>query len=50
MERRVYELLAERLPRSTVISVAQRPSVLQYHARLWKLSPRDHGPSSLQAA
>ena len=50
MEKRVYELLAERLPRSTVISVAQRPSVLRYHARLWKLSPQDHGPSTLQAA
>lgn len=49
-EQRVYELLAERLPRSTVISVAQRPSVLRYHARLWKLAPHDHGPSSLQAA
>jgi len=50
MEKRVYDLLAERLPHSTVISVAQRPSVLRYHTRFWKLSPRDHGPSSLLAA
>ena len=50
MEKRVYDLLAERLPRSTVISVAQRPSVLRYHPRLWKVTPHDHGPASLQAA
>ena len=50
MEKRVYELLAERLPRSTVISVAHRPSLMPYHTRFWKLSPHDHGPASLQAA
>jgi len=50
MEKRVYELLAQRLPRSTVISVAHRPSLLPYHTRLWQLSPHDHGPASLQAA
>jgi putative ATP-binding cassette transporter len=50
MEKRVYDLLAQRLPDSTVISVAQRPSVLRYHTRFWNLSPRDHGPSSLLAA
>ncbi len=50
MEKRVYELLAERLPRSTVISVAHRPSLTPYHTRFWKLSPHDHGPASLQAA
>ena len=50
MEKRVYELLAERLPKSTIISVAHRPSLIPYHSRLWKLSPHDHGPASLQAA
>jgi putative ATP-binding cassette transporter len=50
MEKRVYELLAERLPRSTVISVAHRPSLMPYHTRFWKLSPHDRGPASLQAA
>jgi putative ATP-binding cassette transporter len=50
MEKRVYELLAERLPRSTIISVAHRPSLLPYHNRRWQLSPHDHGPASLKAA
>jgi putative ATP-binding cassette transporter len=50
MEKRVYELLAERLPRSTVISVAHRPGLVPYHTRLWNLVPHDHGPGSLQAA
>jgi putative ATP-binding cassette transporter len=50
MEKRVYELLAERLPRTTLISVAHRPAVEAYHARRWTLAPRDHGPASLQAA
>ena len=50
MERRVYALLAERLPRTTVISVAHRPEVATYHTRRWTLSPTDHGPSSLRAA
>jgi putative ATP-binding cassette transporter len=50
MEKRVYELLAEKLPESTVISVAHRPSLLPYHSRLWRISPHDVGPASLQAA
>ena len=50
MEKLVYELLAARLPKATIISAADRPSVIPYHSRVWKLSPRDHGPSSLQAA
>jgi putative ATP-binding cassette transporter len=35
MEQRVYELLAERLPRMTVVSVAHRPEVADYHRRRW---------------
>jgi putative ATP-binding cassette transporter len=50
MEKRVYELLAEKLPSSTVISVAHRPSLLPYHTRLWRIAPHDAGPASLQAA
>jgi putative ATP-binding cassette transporter len=49
-EKRVYELLAERLPRATVISIAHRPEVAAYHTRRWTLAPRDHGPAVLQAA
>jgi putative ATP-binding cassette transporter len=49
-EERVYGLLAQRLPHTTVISVAQRPSVLRFHTRHWTLLPQDHGASILQTA
>jgi len=50
MEKRVYELLAERLPRSTVISIAQRAAVEAYHARRWTVATHENEPASLQAA
>jgi putative ATP-binding cassette transporter len=50
MERRVYELLAERLPRTTVITAAHRPAVVAYHARRWSIAPQDGGPGRLLAA
>jgi putative ATP-binding cassette transporter len=50
MERRVYDLFAERLPAAMLISVAHRPAVEAYHARRWVLSPRDHGPAVLEPA
>jgi vitamin B12/bleomycin/antimicrobial peptide transport system ATP-binding/permease protein len=50
MEKRVYALLAERLPRTTVISVAHRPEVAAYHTRRWTIAPNAHGTASLQAA
>ena len=48
-EKRVYQLLAERLPRSTLISIALGPRVAAYHARRWTITPMDHGPSTLHA-
>jgi putative ATP-binding cassette transporter len=48
MEKRVYGLLAERLPHATLISVAQRPVIVAHHTRCWTIAPQDHGPSSLQ--
>jgi putative ATP-binding cassette transporter len=50
MERRVYQLLAERLPRSTVISVARRTSLEAYHTRRWRLTAHDGAPATLEAA
>lgn len=38
MERRIYELLAEGMPRSAVVSIAHRESVAGYHARQWRLT------------
>ena len=49
-ERRAYGLLAERLPRTTVISVANRPEVAAYHARRWTITPNAVGTASLQVA
>ena len=50
MERHVYALLAERLPRTTVISVAQRPELAAFHTRRWTVTRTDQGVSTLQAA
>jgi vitamin B12/bleomycin/antimicrobial peptide transport system ATP-binding/permease protein len=50
MERRVYALLATRLPNMTVISVANRPEMGAYHARRWTMTPNAQGIASLQAA
>jgi putative ATP-binding cassette transporter len=49
MERRAYELLAERLPDATIVSVAHRPLVARYHARHWTLAPHE-GRVALRAA
>jgi putative ATP-binding cassette transporter len=38
-ERRVYELLGERLPRSALVSIAHRPAVAAYHERKLALVP-----------
>jgi putative ATP-binding cassette transporter len=48
MEKRVYEILAERLPAATVMSMTHRPAVADYHARRWTIVSKDDGPSSLQ--
>jgi vitamin B12/bleomycin/antimicrobial peptide transport system ATP-binding/permease protein len=49
-EERVQELLAARLPHTTVISVADRSTGGTYYGRRWTLTPKNHGPSSLRAA
>lgn len=49
-EKRVYTLLAERLPRATVVSVAHRPKVAEYHTRHWSFEPGKDGHIALQAA
>ncbi len=50
VEKRVYTLLVERLPRTTVITVAHRPEVAAYHSRRWTIMPSATGAASLQAA
>jgi putative ATP-binding cassette transporter len=50
MERKVYELLARRLPNATVITAAHRPSVVAYHTRRWAIKPQEAGPGRLEAA
>ena len=48
-ERTAYVLLAERLPATTVVSIAHRAGVQQYHTRHWTLAPSE-GRVVLQAA
>jgi putative ATP-binding cassette transporter len=50
MEKRVYALLEERLPRATIVSVAHRPEIADYHARRWTFVPGRDGHVLLQAA
>ena len=49
MEKHFYELLEERLPHATIVSVAHRPEIAAYHTRRWTLVPGADG-ASLQAA
>lgn len=42
-ERRIYELLRERLPRAAMVSIAHRPGVAQYHERKLAFVPRGTG-------
>lgn len=48
-ERRAYALLREKLPRSAVVSIADRPSIAALHERHWRLRPLD-GATVLEAA
>jgi len=41
MEEHVYGLIEERLPEATVISIAHRPGVAQFHHRVWTIEPHD---------
>ena len=41
LEERLYGLIEERLPHATLISVAHRPTVAQFHSRHWTIVPRD---------
>jgi putative ATP-binding cassette transporter len=38
-ERQLYELLARRLPNATLVSIAHRPAVAEYHRRRFSLVP-----------
>ncbi len=49
-EQRLYELLAERLPGATVISVAHRPSVAALHGRQVVINPAAHKVAAGSAA
>ena len=50
MEKRMYEILAERLPHAAVISVAPRPPTEDFHGRRWTLAPGADGRVALRAA
>jgi len=39
-EKRIYAVLREGLPRTAIVSIADRSSIAQYHERRWTLVPR----------
>src|SRR5262249_17553438 len=39
MEKRIYGILAERLPGASVLSITNRPTVAGYHRRRWTFQP-----------
>jgi ABC-type transport system involved in cytochrome bd biosynthesis fused ATPase/permease subunit len=50
MEKRVYELLVEKLPCSALISVVHREALEAYRTRRWRVAPHPHAPATLEAA
>jgi putative ATP-binding cassette transporter len=46
-EQRMYSLLREKLPQTTVLSVAHRNSVAKYHEQCWRFQLQDDGQCSL---
>jgi putative ATP-binding cassette transporter len=38
-EQRMYQLIAERLPKTTLLSIAHRPDVAKYHDRRLTIDP-----------
>ncbi|MGE0858215.1 MAG: ABC transporter ATP-binding protein/permease [Gammaproteobacteria bacterium] len=50
LERKLYGLLRERLPDTTVVSIAHRPTVAAWHARRLQLEPADGGGGRLVSA
>jgi len=50
MEKRVYDILRERLPNATLLSITQRPAALAYHDRRWTIVPHPDGSFTLETA
>ena len=50
MEKRVYELLQQRLPKTTVLSITNRATVAPYHQQRWAMVPGDGGHAVLESA
>jgi putative ATP-binding cassette transporter len=42
-EKRLYELLAERLPRTTMVSIGHRSTLVQFHTRFVEMRPAADG-------
>lgn len=48
-EQRMYQLLLEKLPHTSVISVAHRNSVAKYHQHCWRFTQQDDGQCNMTA-
>ncbi|MFT4103708.1 MAG: ABC transporter ATP-binding protein/permease [Burkholderiaceae bacterium] len=49
-EQAIYQALRDRLPRTTMVSIAHRPSVARFHRQVLRVEPRDDGPAVLRLA
>jgi putative ATP-binding cassette transporter len=49
MEKRVYDILQQRLPRAAVLSITNRAAVSQYHQRHWAIVLDSSGSAALEA-
>jgi putative ATP-binding cassette transporter len=46
----MYSLLLEKLPQTTVLSVAHRNSVAKYHQHCWRFKMDDEGQCNMTAS
>jgi len=49
-EQRMYELISERLPNATILSIAHRPEVAKYHRRRLTIDPETRSATLAQIA
>jgi len=49
-EHRMYNLLLEQLPQTSIVSVAHRNTVAQYHQQCWRFTTEENGQSKMTSS
>jgi len=49
-EQRMYNLLLEQLPQTSIVSVAHRNTVAQYHQQCWRFTTEENGQSKMTSS